>query len=179
MDTSSDSSWNATLCPLKRPPTALARRRSNATPMSHGLSVFLLIAVTGCPRDWCPHICLRETKQLRFGAAGENQTTEHYGEKDVVLTTAGHKSIGFNFQVCNVRFPAASVYRLIRAGCKLERFDGTAEILRTRNTGSGLGWWYSLVGAVGSSTMCSQCKHVTRRKRRSKGHVEPEHQMHR
>ena len=55
-----DSSWNETLCPLMRPPTAQARRRANATPMSHGLSVFLLIdsgsAVAGCPRDWCPNI---------------------------------------------------------------------------------------------------------------------------
>ena len=99
-----------------RPPTALARRRATATPTSHGLSVFLLIdsgsAVTGCPRDWCPNIPLRETKQLRFQAAGENQTVEHNGEKDVLLTAAGHKSIGFNFQVCNVRFPTVSAYRL-------------------------------------------------------------------
>ena len=103
-----DSSWNETLCPLMRPPTALARRRAKAKPMSHGLFVFLLIdsgsAVTGCLRDWCPDIPLRETKQLRVQAAGENETIEHYGEKDVVFNTAGHKSIGFNFQVCNVRF---------------------------------------------------------------------------
>ena len=68
-----------------------------ATPMSHGLSVFLLIdsgsVVTGCPRDWCPNIPSRETKQWRFQAAGENQSIEHYG-------AAGHKSIGFNFPVC-------------------------------------------------------------------------------
>ena len=72
--------------------------------MSHGLSVFLLIdsasAVTGCPRDWCPNVPSRETKQWRFQAAGENQIIEHYGEKDVLFTAAGHNSIGFNFPVC-------------------------------------------------------------------------------
>ena len=48
-----DSSWSDTLCSLVHPPTALARRRANTTPMSHGLSVFLLVdagsASTGCP----------------------------------------------------------------------------------------------------------------------------------
>ena len=62
-----DRSWNETLCPLMCTPTALAKRRANATPMSHGLSVFLLIdsgsAVTGCPHDSCPNIPLRETEQ--------------------------------------------------------------------------------------------------------------------
>ena len=29
-------------------------------------------------------------RQLPFLVAGENQTTEHYGEKDVLFTTAGH-----------------------------------------------------------------------------------------
>ena len=65
-----DSSWNETVCPLIRPSTALATRRANATLMSHGLSVFLLIdsgsAVTGCPRDRCPNLSLRETKPLCF-----------------------------------------------------------------------------------------------------------------
>ena len=42
---------------------------------------------------------------------------EHNGEKDVLFTTAGHKSIVFNFQVRNVRLPIVSS----------ERFDGTAE----------------------------------------------------
>ena len=68
-----DTSWSGTLCPLVRPPTALARRRANTTPMCYGLSVFLLIdsgsAVTGCPRDLCANIHLRQTKQLRFQAA--------------------------------------------------------------------------------------------------------------
>ena len=109
-----ESSWNETLCPRMRPPLALARRRANAPPMSHGPSVFLLIdsgsAVAGCPRDWCPNFFfLRETKQLRF--QGGNQTIEHTGEKEVLFTTAGHKSMWFNFQVCNVRFPNVSVWR--------------------------------------------------------------------
>jgi len=76
-----------------RPPTALARRHANATPVSHGLSVFLMIdsgsAVTGCPRDRWPNVPLGKTKELRFQAAGENQAIEHYGEKDVIFTTAG------------------------------------------------------------------------------------------
>ena len=97
-----DSSWNETLCPLVRPPTALARRRKHATPMSHGLLVFLLIdsgsAVTGCPREWFPNIPLRQTKQLRFEAVGENQTMKRDGEKDVLFTTAGHEGVGFNFK---------------------------------------------------------------------------------
>ena len=130
-----DSSWNETLCTLMRPPTALARRRANATPMSGGLSVFLLIdsgsAVTGCPRDWCPNIPLREMKQLRSQAAGENQTIEHCGEKDMLFTTAGHKSMEFNFQVCNVRFSIVSVYRLTQAGCKLEKNDSMAQLRLT------------------------------------------------
>ena len=48
--TTMDSCWNETLHPLTRPPTAQARRRANATPMSHGLSVLLLIV---CCR-WLP-----------------------------------------------------------------------------------------------------------------------------
>ena len=101
--------------------------------MSHGLSVFLLIdsgsAVTGCPRDWCPKIPLRETKQLRFQAAGENQTIEHHHNIIVLLfTTAEHKSIGFNFHVCTVSFPIVSVYRLTQAGCKLEVNDSMAQL---------------------------------------------------
>ena len=52
----SPDSWSDTLYLLVRPPTALARRRANTTPMSHGLSVFLLIdsgsAVTSCLDDW-------------------------------------------------------------------------------------------------------------------------------
>ena len=32
--TTMNSSWNDTLCPLVCPPTALARRRANTTPMS-------------------------------------------------------------------------------------------------------------------------------------------------
>ena len=83
--------------------------------MSHGLSVFLLIdsgsALTGCPRGWCPNIPLRETKQLRFRAAGGNQAMEHDGEKDVLFTIAGRKSTGFNFQVCNVRCPPSDPSR--------------------------------------------------------------------
>ena len=58
-----DSSWNDTLCPLVSLPTALARRRANTTPMSQGLSVFLLIdsgsAGTGYPHDWCSNIRLQ------------------------------------------------------------------------------------------------------------------------
>ena len=85
-----DRSWNEALCPLVRPPTALATRGANTTPMSHGLSVFCLIdsgsAVTGCWRDWCPNV-------------PENQTRVHCGEKDVLFTIAGRQSKGFNFQV--------------------------------------------------------------------------------
>ena len=51
-----DSSWSDTLCPLVRPPTALAKGRANTTPMSQGLSVFLRVA------------CV---KQLRFQRKGE------------------------------------------------------------------------------------------------------------
>ena len=49
-------------------------------------------------------------------------------EKDVLFTTAGRKSIGFNFQVCNARFPIVSVYRLTQAGFKLEVNDMTAQL---------------------------------------------------
>ena len=96
-----DSSWNEALCPLVRPPTALARRRANTTPMSHGLSVFCLIdsGSAGCPRDWCPNVPLGAAKHLRSQAAGENQTRVHCGEKDVLFTTAGRQSKRFNFQV--------------------------------------------------------------------------------
>ena len=37
---------------------------------------------------------------------------------------------------------------------------GTAETPGKRYTGSGSAWWNSLVGAVGSSTTRSRCKHV-------------------
>ena len=67
-------------------------------------------------------------KQLRFQTAGENQTTEHYGEKDGLFTTAGRQSKGFNFQVCNVRFPTVSVCCLTQAGCKLEVKASTAQL---------------------------------------------------
>ena len=107
--------------------------------------MFLLIdsgsAVAGCPRDWCPNIPLREMKQLRFQAAGENQTTEHHGEKDVLIATAGHRITGFNFRMCNVRLPNVSDYRLTQAGGKLAVND-------------------SMARAVGSSTVPSRCKHV-------------------
>ena len=96
--------------------------------------MFLLIdsgsVVAGCPRDWCPNIRSREAKQLRFQTAGENQTFEHYGEKDVRFTTAGHKSTGFPFQVRNVRFPVVSVYRLTQAGCKREVDDSVVQLRR-------------------------------------------------
>ena len=62
---------------------------------------------------------------------GENKTMEHRGEKDVLFATAGHKSIGFNFQVCNVRFPTVSVYRLTQAGCKLEVNDSMPQLRLT------------------------------------------------
>ena len=52
----------------------------------------------------------------------------HYGEKDALFTTAGRKSIGFSFQVCNVRFPNVSVYRLTQTGFKLEVNDMTAQL---------------------------------------------------
>ena len=87
--------------------------------VSWSLSVVLLIdsglAVTGCPREWCP-------------TAGENETMEHFGEKDVLFTTAGQQSMEFGFQVCNVRFPNVSVYRLTQAGCKPEVDDSMAHL---------------------------------------------------
>ena len=123
-----DNSCNDTLCPSVGPPTALARRRANTTPLSHGLSVFLLIAsesaVTGCPRDWR----LNVRKQLHFHAARGNQAMEHCGEKDVLFTSAVRKSTVFNLQVCNVRFPIVSVYRLTRAGSEQEVNDTTAQL---------------------------------------------------
>ena len=51
-----------------------------------------------------------------------------HGEKDVLFTTVGRKSIGFSFQVCNVRFPIVSVYPLTQAGCRLEVNDTTAQL---------------------------------------------------
>ena len=119
--------WSDALCPVP-PPTALARRRANTTPMSHGLSVDSSSAVTSCPRDWWSEISLHQTKQLRFRAAGENQAVEHLGEKDVIFTTAGGKNTWFNFQVCNACFPIVSVYRLTQAGFKLEVNDMTAQL---------------------------------------------------
>ena len=53
---------------------------------------------------------------------------EHFGEKDVLFTTAERKSTGSNFQVCNLRFPIVSVYRLTQAGLKLEVNDATAQL---------------------------------------------------
>ena len=38
------------------------------------------------------------------------------------------KNTGFNFQVCNVRFPIVAVYRLTQAGFKQEVNDMTAQL---------------------------------------------------
>ena len=147
-----------------RLPTALARRRANATPMSHGLSVFLLIdagsAVTGCPHDWCPNIILLETKQLRFQAAGENHM-EHYDEKGATHDCWTREQ---RVHCPSVQCPIPDCVCLLFDSGRLqtgsERFDGTAVTPGKRNTGSGLDWWYSVVGVVRSSTICSRCKHV-------------------
>ena len=107
-----DSSWS-TLCPSVCPPTALARRRANTTLKSHGLSVFLLTRflqsrvarVTGVRTSSCG-------RRRSCASRPQNQAEEHDGEKDVLFTTAGRKIMRFNFQVCNVRFPIVSVYRM-------------------------------------------------------------------
>ena len=109
-----DSSWSETLCPLMRPPTALARRRANATPMSHGLSVFLLIdsgsAVTALWREGrAIHHCW---------------TQEHWDQ---------FSSVQCAIPDC-VCLPSDSS----RLQTQSERFDGTAETPGKRNTGSGL-----------------------------------------
>ena len=113
MDTSSQSRW--TSLGLKRsarwcvrPPHWPGGVRIQRRCLMVFLSSCLIdsgSAVTGCWRDCCPNVPLGEAKHLRFQAAGEKKNIEHYGEKDVLFTTAGRQSKGFNFQVCNVRFP--------------------------------------------------------------------------
>ena len=107
-------------------------RRANAAPMSHGLSVLVWIdsgsAVTDGPRILCPNIPLRETNQLRFQTEGRTRPWSTVARRMCCSLTAGHKRKGFNFQVCNVRFPIVSVYRLAQAACKLEVHDSMAHL---------------------------------------------------
>ena len=75
----------------------------------------------------------------------------------------GRQSKGFNFQVCNVRFPIVSVYRLTQAACKLEVKDSTTQLRPTEKGTLDL----DLIGGTlrlelcdHRPFVCSQCKHV-------------------
>ena len=123
-----DSSWNETLCPRMRPPLALARRRANATPMSHGPSVFLLIdsgsAVAGCPRGWCPNIFFARNETVAL-SGWEQDHRAHWREGRAVhhCWTQEH---GVQFSSVQCSIPECVC--LAQAGCKLEVNDSMAQL---------------------------------------------------
>ena len=64
-----ESSWSETLCPLMRPPTALARRRANATPLSHGLAFGFVVntfLVFPFPIPIAPHFSIDPPELVWF-----------------------------------------------------------------------------------------------------------------
>ena len=117
-----DSSWNETLCPLMRPPTALARRRANAMPMSHGLCVFLLID-SQVARVIGARTSVREKRNSCASSPQVRMTTRTCYSP--LLDTRAQSSISkcamFDSRLCLFTL-------LTQAGCKLEVNDSMAQL---------------------------------------------------